>query len=237
MKTEEFKNIHELHQNHFWYRHKKRIIREYCEKNALNPSYVLDMGCGVCADMDIFDNAVGADIDMNALNMCGNDKMIVNTDSMNAGIRDGSFSLIMSMDVMQHRGVDEAKFLREIHRILMHNGTFIINVPSAAIPYSAHDRAVANAKRYSKGQLYSLLSEYFIVTDITCWNALLFPAVLIRRLSMNIMHSGESISDFGRMPPLLERIFDMMLRFEIILSRTFNLPFGVSLFAVCRKTD
>ena len=63
---------------------------------------------------------------------------------------DGAFGAIFSADVLCHEGVDEGAALAQFHRVLCERGVLILNLPAYSWLMSAHDRAVANVRRYNR---------------------------------------------------------------------------------------
>ena len=63
---------------------------------------------------------------------------------------DGAFGAIVSADVLCHDGVDERAALAQFHRVLCDRGILILNLPAYDWLMSAHDRAVANVRRYTQ---------------------------------------------------------------------------------------
>ena len=96
--------------------------------------------------------------------------------------RDGSFDAVFSADVLCHRGVDQDRALAEIRRCLKPGGRAVLNLPAYQWLYSAHDRAVDNARRYRIGEVRLLLRQAgFAKVRATYWNTLLFPLMVTRR--------------------------------------------------------
>jgi SAM-dependent methyltransferase len=139
-----------------------------------------------------------------------------------------AFDAILSADVLCHAGVDEAGALLEFRRCLAPGGLLILNLPAYPWLYSAHDVAVANARRYAKGALHrQLAAAGFAKIRMGYWNSLLFPVMLLRRLAWR-----QGGSDVALLPAPLERGFAAVLAVERQLRAwRLPLPFGGSILA------
>ncbi|MDE1903509.1 MAG: class I SAM-dependent methyltransferase [Alphaproteobacteria bacterium] len=141
---------------------------------------------------------------------------------------DAAFEIIVSADVLCHRGVGVERALGEMHRCLKPGGALIVNLPAYPWLYSAHDRAVDNARRFYRREVIGLLAAAgFGSIRATYWNTLLFPLMVARRL----LPGGGS--EVGLLPASLEWLFDAVATFESALLRSgLRLPFGGSILAV-----
>ncbi len=141
---------------------------------------------------------------------------------------DAAFDVIVSADVLCHRGVGIERALAEMYRCLKPGGMLIVNLPAYPWLYSAHDRAVDNARRFRRREVTRLLAAVgFGRIHATYWNTLLFPLMVMRRL----LPSGGS--EVRLLPVLFERLFDATATFESALLRSgLRLPFGGSILAV-----
>ncbi|MDE2228179.1 MAG: class I SAM-dependent methyltransferase [Alphaproteobacteria bacterium] len=142
--------------------------------------------------------------------------------------RDAAFDAVFSADVLCHRGVAAERALAELQRCLKPGGALVVNLPAYQWLYSAHDRAVDNARRYRHGEVVRLLAAAgFGRIRATYWNTVLFPLMLARRL----LRTGGS--EVGLLPAPFERLFDAAASAESALLRSgLRLPFGGSILAV-----
>lgn len=145
-----------------------------------------------------------------------------------------SLDLIVSADVLCHAGVDEKTALEEFFRALKPGGRLLLNLPAYPWMISAHDRQVANARRYSKAGLERLLRESgFGAIRLQYWNSLLFPLMLAHRITSR---RGPQKSDVVAFPKLLDLLFTSVLGAERYLAKAgIRLPFGGSIVAQAEK--
>jgi SAM-dependent methyltransferase len=136
-----------------------------------------------------------------------------------------AFDVILSVDVLCHRNVDETAALAELNRCLKPGGRLVLNLPAYDWLASVHDARVHNARRYTAAKLAGRLRDTgFGDIRSTYWNTLLFPLMVLRR---KFLRAGSS--DVMAYPAPLEVVFRMLLRFETwALSAGWRLPFGGS---------
>ena len=67
------------------------------------------------------------------------------------------FDIVLSLDVLAFRGVDEQSAIGEMYRVLRPGGSLIINVPAFDFLRGSHDAAVSQIRRYTRPQLAALL--------------------------------------------------------------------------------
>jgi len=141
---------------------------------------------------------------------------------------DAAFDIIVSADVLCHRGVGIERALGEMRRCLKPGGALVVNLPAYPWLYSAHDRAVDNVRRfYRREVIEQLAAAGFGHIRAIYWNTLLFPLMVARRL----LPGGSS--EVGLLPAPLEWLFDATAAFEsALLSSGLRLPFGGSILAV-----
>jgi SAM-dependent methyltransferase len=146
---------------------------------------------------------------------------------------DRSLAAIFSADVLCHGNVDEVRALADFHRCLAVGGLLVMNLPSYQWLLSAHDHAVHNVRRYTQRRVRALLrGAGFSKIRMTYWNTILFPLMVLRRLS-----ARREISDVMPFPAPLELAFRGIMRIENrLLGHGIRLPFGGSLLATAIKS-
>jgi SAM-dependent methyltransferase len=147
---------------------------------------------------------------------------------------DASFDAVVSADVLCHAGVDQAVALAEFRRCLRPGGLLMLNLPAYQWMASAHDVHVHNARRYTAGQAWALTAAAgFAEVRAGYWNSLLFPLMLLHRLSAGEQQDGSDVRPF---PAWQDRLFFTVTAVERRLARIgLRLPFGGSVWVQARK--
>jgi len=216
------------------------LYRRIMPKNSAG--WLLDAGCGTGGFLARFSKkypeakAIGLDANQTAcLWAAEKSARPVCTGSVNTlPFADAAFSTIVSIDVLCHRDVDEPQALEQFHRCLAAGGILILNLPAYRWLMSRHDAAVHNARRYTKGQVISLLRRAgFRPIFVSYWNMVLFPLMVGSRK----LGSGSG-SDVAAQPAVVEALCRAATAFERGLLRAgIRLPFGGSVLAMAAKPE
>lgn len=147
------------------------------------------------------------------------------------------FDLIITLDLLEH--LDDNKILKEFYRALKPTGYLIVTVPAFEFLWSEHDEALHHKRRYNKSHLREILkSNGFITEKISYWNFFLFLPIVAMRLIKRGMRSEEIETDVKELPNIVNRFLASVLSIEgRIISYGVNLPFGVSILCVCKKSE
>jgi SAM-dependent methyltransferase len=148
---------------------------------------------------------------------------------------DAAFGVIVSIDVLCHRDVDQALALAQFHRCLAARGVLILNLPAYRWLMSRHDTAVYNARRYTRGQVVALLrAAGFRPLFVSYWNMILFPVMVVTR---KLLPAGSG-SDVAPQPVVVDAIGRAATAIERGLMRAgLRLPFGSSVLAMATKAE
>lgn len=150
---------------------------------------------------------------------------------------EATFGIVLSLDVLAFRDVDEAGALRELHRVLRPGGSMIVNLPAFDFLRGSHDAAVNQDRRYTRPRLAALLQDAGFVTGrLSYWNMSLLPAIAAVRWASRARAEQHDVrSDLAPLPGPLNSLLRSLASFEFAVSRHLALPFGTSLFAVAHK--
>ena len=205
---------------------------------------LLDAGCGTGGLLRVLGSAP-ARFRLFGLDMwrpaCGvaskrSSRPIVNGSIHRLPFADGALDGIVSADVLCHGGVDAAAAIREVRRCLRPDGVLVLNLPAYQWLLSYHDQRVNNVQRFTRGGLLRLLAAAgFRPVFATYWNTLLFPVMVLRRLTQQ---ADQTESDVHAYPPAVEAICRALLRGErAVLSTGLRLPVGGSVLVAARRCD
>ncbi len=243
MEKAEYENMYVAEESHFYYVSLHKLIlsllKRYAPKKSLN---ILDAGCGtgrLAELMQQYGNVIGIDMSDEALKFAKKRGLTVQKASvMKLPFKDNSFEVITSIDVIYHKAVnDDVKALKEMHRVLKPNGVLILRVQ--AIPWlkTSHDRFVHGARRYSKKMLQTkLVASGFTTVKLSYMNAILAPVGIAQHVYETFLPPKAEYSSVKQVNQLINMTALGILKFEGKLLYKINLPYGLGLLAVCKKT-
>ncbi len=243
MKQDEYERMAALEQSLWWYRALHAI--QHQRLAALNlpaGSPVLDAGCGTGGFLQYLQQHLpgpaytglefNGDAAAHARTKTGLDITIGSVNAL--PYADASFAAIVSNDVLSHAGVAEAEALGEFRRCLRPGGHLLLNLPAYDWMFSAHDKHVHNARRYTAGRIKARMQAAGLTPmRAGYWNSLLFPLMLLHRLTAG---QAKQNSDVEMIAPWLNRLFFGVVSQEARLqSAGLALPFGGSVWLLAQK--
>ena len=220
---------------HWWHKARKEIITDIILNNIkeYENKKLLDIGCGSGFFLNSISNYIKDSTGIESHNY-NNSKYnnILKVDIFNNGLKDSTFDIITSLDVLEHME-DEKKFIDEIKRLLnKDNGYLVLTVPAYQFLFSYHDEINNHYRRYNKTQLKKLLiNNGFAINKITYFNFFLFPPFFMVRLIHKIFNIKSSEEE---KKSIFNNILYKIFRFEKYLLRKINFPFGSSLLVICK---
>ena len=245
MSVAEIDTMRSVEDDLWWYRGLRRHVVQSIA--APHPAFkLLDAGCGTGGMLAhvraAFPQAALTALDFGerALELTGQrglgaELVQGSTDALPFG--DAEFDIVLSVDVIVLHGIDDAKAIREMFRVLRPGGQLIMNVAAFDFLRGSHDAATNMARRYTRPKLAHLMAKAgFRVEKMTYWNMSLMPAVAaVRWASRGKAQQPDVRSDLKPMWPPLNRALAALAHTELAVSRSISLPFGTSLFTVARK--
>jgi len=245
MSSVEIETMRSVEDDLWWYRALRAHVLGTIDPTQ--PAFrLLDAGCGsggmLARIRERFPAAslTGLDFSERALELTQQRKIGARLVQGSAGqlpFGDAEFDVVLSLDVIIVRGVDERAAVAEMHRVLRPGGKLIVNVPAFHFLRGSHDIAVSIARRYNRPELRQLLrGAGFTIESLSYWNMSLLPVVaVVRGASRARTIQSDVRSDLAPMWRPLNALLGSLAQFELAVSRHVPLPFGTSLFAVARK--
>lgn len=242
MDISEYRNIFENEKSHFFYVGNHRVILSLVEKyTKAQDLKILDAGCGtglLAKKLEKFGNIEAVDISPEALKFAKKRGIKVKQASVTQlPFKVNTFDLVVSVDVIYHKEVDDQKALSEFFRVLKPGGVLVLRVPANKWLNLRHDTHVHTRERYNKGELLEKLKiPGFKIEKISFVNFVLLPLAAIRYLFERLNPDREVSSGIEKTSPFfINAVLTFILFIEALLIAKLNFPFGLGLVAVCRK--
>jgi SAM-dependent methyltransferase len=240
----EYERMHAVEDRMWWYRGLRAlVVQELARALRSRDGAVLDAGCGTGGMLARLGpaalglSALGLEYDPFAAALAGEKAgRPVACGSVNEmPLGDRTLAGYVSLDVLCHGGVDPERAAKEAWRCLEPGAIALFNLPAYGWLLSAHDRRVHNVRRFTRGQARTLLAGHgFKVLKASYWNTLLFPLMLLHRVT----ERDDAESDVRDFPRWLDALFSAALAVErTVIGWGLPLPFGGSLLIVARRDD
>lgn len=240
-----FKNLAELESKNFWFRARNRLIvwslNRYCPKLKS----FFEIGCGtgfvISAVSKNFPDAKVFGSEYFEEGLIYARRRLPNSEFTQMDARNipycSEFDSIGAFDVLEHIDEDEL-VLQQISKALRLGGILFITVPQHEWLWSSVDDYACHVRRYNVKTLQEKVRQAgFEVVRSTSFVTLLLPAMYLSRLLKQKKHdvNFDSMAEL-RINPILNKIFEWILDFEIVLIRIgLSLPLGGSRLLVARK--
>lgn len=247
MEIEHFQVMYEMEDTYWWYVGMRGIFlslidRHYQERRNLR---ILDAGCGTGGNLGHlrrYGQVTGIDISSEAIRFCRlrdrDDCGLVKSSLTSLPFHDEVFDLVTSFDVLCYID-DDMLALHELSRVLKPGGRLIVNLPAYGLLHSEHDVAVHVERRYTKSQVAEMMEKAGLTVEkITYANTVLFPFEAAVRIARKWRAGSprRAKSDLRILPPIINRWLTRVLYLENKLLQKVNLPFGLSVISVGRKS-
>lgn len=243
MEANEYEAMYQQEQHFWWYRALHEIILSRLQGLALPAEFrLLDAGCGTGGLLrrvrSAFPEARLCGLEFHSAgieHLKQLDKVrIINGNLNQLPLADASFDVITLTDVLYHLNIQPQQCLRECYRVLAPGGHLLVNVAAYQWMYASHDKQVHTRERYNARQLRQQLGEAgFTLRHCGYWNSLLFPLMVIHRLTAGQV---QQHSDVEQVPGWQNKLFYRIIRSEQFLQQHhIHLPFGGSVWAWASK--
>jgi len=205
---------------------------------------VFDAGCGAGYNLKMYESlgtVFGCDFSEDALYFCQQRGLVrlVKADVNALPYKNGKFDLISMLDVLSHESIpDDVKVLEGIVGLLKDGGHVLLTDNALKILRSPHDLAYHVRERYRKKMLKRRMEKAGLeVLRMSYFNFFLFPAIFFVRFAERIRgaKTGPVESDLKAVPRLANSFLFGILKFEALLMKKINLPWGSSLICLARK--
>jgi SAM-dependent methyltransferase len=241
MEEQAYLDLHQLEQEHWWYRGTRAVYRMLLQRYApLCRGSVLDLGCGTGGNVELLSRwgtVIGLDPWFAALQMCPTTAVTpVQGEAEALPFCDGAFDLIAALGVVEHIR-DDIGMLREIRRICRPGGRILVLTSAFMFLWSQHDEANRHVRRYTARELCKKARHAGLrVCYLSYQNVALFPlSVGVRLLQRAFLPPGQARIDMFPVPEPINTLLARLLVLEGRLMRWVSFPCGVSLVAVLER--
>lgn len=217
MTKNEYQKMKDLHNEYWWFRGKKEIVKHILKAHKYDIKTILDLGC---SSGYFFDEYEGLGVEPCSIFKADN---IINEEIENVVVNE-KFDAIICLDVLEHLKNDS--FIKKfINENLNDNGIVIITVPAHKHLFNNHDIVNGHYRRYDKQDLISLFKEYN--PEVYYYNSILYPVeVIIRKMS-------KGNDNLKALPKIINELLFQIFRIEKYFYKHFYT--GMSILTVIEK--
>ncbi len=233
---------HRAEDRHWWYQGRRRVLERAIARLGLaKEARILDAGCGSgrnMVDLARYGAVTGVELSPTSVRLarerCAGE--VIEGSVMEMPFDDGSFDLVVILDVMEHLSDDVGAFV-ELRRIVAPGGALLVTVPAYQWLWSGHDEINCHHRRYSRRALVAAAnSAGWRWQHTTHFNALVLPiAILLRALDRINPKATKSRLDLWVPPRPVNWLLRQPLNWEAaVIGHGGSIPVGLSLLAVFR---
>ena len=247
MEKYEYDAMYKYENNHWWYLVLDDLIKKYLDNkindDKINTLHIFDAGCGTGRMIKLlssYGEVHGIDFSEEAVNFSRKRgcKNVKKEDLNKWNPKNQKYDVITCLDVLYHSNIkDDLDVMKVFYRALKSDGILIMNVPAFDFLKRNHDLKVSTKKRYIKKILKNNLKKIGFKIEIQTYRLpLLFFVISFKKIIEFFLKSTDETSELKELPTFFNRLLFFVHRLEnrIILSRV-SIPFGSSVFVVCRK--
>ena len=244
MDTREYGNIFKNEKTHFYYVSTHALVLQLLKYYApkTRPLSILDAGCGtgfLGTKLLEFGNVEGIDVHPEAIRLARKRGITVR----NASVSDlpfpgNTFDVITCIDVLYHKGVqNDTQALKEFYRVLKPAGILLLRVPANKWIRDVHDRHVHTRERYEKAELKEKLEgPGFTIQKLSFVHFSLYLPQIFLHIKESLFPSKKTSSGVYQIPTVINAMLAQILLWENQTFFHINLPLGIGLFAVAKKS-
>lgn len=215
-----FATHRDLEDRHWWFRARRRAIRELGIKLLPPNGRVVDVGCGTGGDIAAFPDSYerhGIDLSATAVAFARaahpGVSFEVGAFPGTGGELIGTADLVLLCDVLEHIE-DDAEFLRSLLSGMSPGAHLLMTVPADPRLWSSHDEVYGHYRRYTRAALAQAWSGSPVeVRLVAPFNRRLYPVARVARLASVFRgrgwgsESSDLVLPWSPVNALLERIF------------------------------
>lgn len=249
MRDDEYRKMHELENEYWWFVGRKRIVGKQLELLRRNPAStaIINIGSGTggtVAELERFGTVTNVDTSDEAIAYSAQHNIRVQKVFPGAPLPfpDERFDIAVAFDVLEHIESDQDSLV-DWFRVLRPAGRLLITVPAYQWLWSEHDEGLHHYRRYTLSELHRKCNiAGFVVRKRSYAILFSFALVVAFRFLKSLLPSKKrteehhhSSDSYVRLPQWLNTVFIWLLYLESVLLTKINLPFGTSIVLVAEK--
>jgi SAM-dependent methyltransferase len=242
MEAHEYAKMFNLETHYWWYQGLNELVLHYIKQcRADTPLKILDAGCGTGRMTELLHEygiIEGIDYSSVAIDFCKK-RGLKNTTVMDLNTWEPAadmYDTIVSLDVIYHAGItDDIAILRKFYTALKPQGILILNLPAFDCLQREHDQVVFGKRRYQRYKTVRELNQIGFSCIVSTYR---LPALFIFIMLKNLLSRKQPSleSDLKELPTYINKFLFFINHIENkIITSGIRLPFGSSLFIVCKK--
>jgi SAM-dependent methyltransferase len=240
-----FKDLAELEAGNFWFRGRNRIILWALGRYSPGLKSFLEIGCGTGFVLSAVSKRfpgiriLGSEYLEEGLVYARRRVPAAEFTRMDARCipYESELDAIGAFDVLEHIEADAA-VLQQIYKALKPCGYLYLSVPQHPCLWSAVDACACHVRRYAATELHDKVRRAgFEIVRSTSFVSMLLPAMVLSRWRQR-NKTDMDIDDMAglRINPILNKIFEWLLLFDLVLIRSgVSLPAGGSRLVIALK--
>jgi ubiquinone/menaquinone biosynthesis C-methylase UbiE len=251
MNVEEYERMYTLEDTYWWFQGRMRmietILKAYMKKKPRS-GRVLDVGCGTGLMLNRMKrwNPVGMDLSKQSMKFCKHRgiKNLMIGNVLEIPLKNQSMDLVLALDLIEHVENDQG-MIQELSRVTRPGGYLMATVPAHQHLWSDHDIALHHHRRYSFSGFKRLLkSGGFEPVKYSYGITFTYHGITAFRYLQRWWQKATGVQETARpkthlipLPWFLNTPLIKLLHIEAFLLKYINLPFGISIMALCKKKE
>ncbi len=248
MRADLYEEMYKLEEGYWWHVAKRRLVKSWLDREVqgYGDRVYVDIGCGTGKMLEEmtkwrkWKKVLGLDGASEALGFCRKRGVgVVKKADFEKKLPLGNTSVdvISSLDVVEHIRKDTA-LIREFYRVLKPGGLVIVTVPAYKWLWTYWDDILKHKRRYTGKEIRRKFERGgFEVVRQSYFYSYLLPVAMVFRLVKTLVPKRKLASDFIGLPAWANGLMLRAAQGEEWLLEKRELPIGLSVVCLARKSE